>query len=96
MSASLSGWAFPLLFSGMTIILGIAGVFAARQNSDRSRARGTFLQGCILALVAGTAYRLPNLDLRLAAAVVTGLLIIQQSGLLEVDTETNPGESKPN
>lgn len=70
------GWTSALLFAGIPMVLGLLGSLTATRDSDQCRSSGVLLQSLILALVAGATYRLPGLDQRMTALLVTGLLII--------------------
>ena len=71
-------WSSGLLFSStLCVLLGLIGFISVQQSNDRSLASSLLLQGILLAFVIGAAYFPWASDLRLGAAVVAGLLIIQ-------------------
>lgn len=76
MNEDLANWSTQLLFTSTSVLLGMAGLVAARSSADRTMAFGLQLQGILLTLVVAATHFHRSAELRLGAFSVAGLLLI--------------------
>ncbi len=76
MNGDLSRWSDGLLFSALSVVLGIVGLVSARRDSERWWASGLMLQGILLTFVVGGAFVRGSTDLKLGGLTIVVLLIV--------------------
>ena len=76
MNGDIGWWRYGLLFSALSVVLGIVGLVSARRASERWLTGGLFLQGVLLTFVIGGAFIQGTSDPKLGGLVIAGLLIV--------------------